>query len=452
MTEIILSQWVIAFALAAFCVGLLVFCLLPALFLAARLRTMKTSLNALRKDSAHLKAGLVTDLREILERLTDRQVGASNSLAQSLQDFGKRQSASIAQGVQEQMIMFAERLDQLLGGQVSQAKDLQEQTIKSLESTVGAFHDMAKTIGASAEHASRSMAEHLRANISRSQAETDANLFELLGKLSTHVSGVISAFEQQAALTGRTALEQQKKISDHAQRSLETLSNEVRTQTQAIEAVSQSMRTAGTDVAGAVDRIVEGMTGLISGAAQEFMRSGQGFADIFDKSTALSRDLSETAAALATSSKDIGVVVADYRNARETLQGMVDVMRKVVEATRGDPSVTSDVVIRIEAAAEKLIAAQGQADDYLARLNGVLSDAHSAFSTQMLETVRDFHEHLIRTPALQQIPDDPQRRHSEFDRLISDWVQAAPRLMQNGPSAGHENGEERVAPPAIARE
>jgi hypothetical protein len=148
----------------------------------------------------------------------------------------------------------------------------------------------------------------------------------------------------------------------------------------------------------------------------------------------------------------MGVVVADYRNARETLQGMVDVMRKVVEATRGDPSVTSDVVIRIEAAAEKLIAAQGQADDYLARLNGVLSDAHSAFSTQMLETVRDFHENLIRTPALQQIPDDPQRRHSEFDRLISDWVQAAPRLMQNGPSAGHENGEERVAPPAIARE
>jgi hypothetical protein len=396
----------------------------------------------------------MTDVQALLERLTERQVGASNALAQSLQEFGQRQGASISQGVQEQMIMFAERLDHLLGGQVSQAKDLQLQTAKSLETTVAAFQDMAKTMGASAEHASRTMAEHLRANISRSQAETDANLFELLGKLSSHVSGVITAFEQQAALSGRSAIEQQKRLSDHAQRSLEALSNEVRSQTQAVDAAAQSMRTVGTDVASAVDRIIDGMTGLISGAAQEFMRSGQGFAEIFDKSSTLSRDLSETAAALAASSKDIGVVVADYRNARETLQSMSEVMRKVVEASKGDASLTGEVVERIEAAAQKLISAQGQADEYLDRLNGVLSDAHSAFSTQMLETVRDFHEHLLRMPEVQQqqLPADPQDRHSEFDRMISDWVQAAPRFTQASLVPVNDGGEERAAPPAIAGE
>jgi hypothetical protein len=450
ITDIILSQWVIAAALGAFCIGLVVFCLVPALYLAARLRTMKTSLNVMRKDSAQLKAGIMTDVQALLERLTERQVGASNALAQSLQEFGQRQGASISQGVQEQMIMFAERLDQLLGGQVSQAKDLQLQTARSLETTVAAFQDMAKTMSASADHATRTMAEHLRANLSRSQAETDANLFELLGKLSSHVSGVISAFEQQAALSGRTAIEQQKRISDHAQRSLEALSNEVRSQTQAIDAAAQSMRSVGTDVASAVDRIVDGMTGLISGAAQEFMRSGQGFAEIFDKSTTLSRDLSETAAALAASSKDIGVVVADYRNARETLQAMVDVMRKVVEASQNDASLTGEVVERIESAAQKLISAQGQADEYLARLNGVLSDAHSAFSTQMLETVRDFHEHLLRMPEVQeqqQLSAEPQDRHSEFDRMISDWVQAAPRFTQTaGLVPVNDGGEEQ--PPA----
>ena len=70
----------------------------------------------------------------------------------------------------------------------------------------------------------------------------DGNLFELLGKLSSHVSGVITAFEQQAALSGRSAIEQQKRLSDHAQRSLEALSNEVRSQTQAVDAAAQSMR------------------------------------------------------------------------------------------------------------------------------------------------------------------------------------------------------------------
>jgi hypothetical protein len=464
MTEIILSQWVIASALGALCLGLLFFSLVPAVFLTMRLRSMKGALSAMRADSAGLKQSLVADLRDILERLAERQIEAASQhqmqlgqhlssalqqpledVAQSLQDFGKNQNSQISQGLQDQMSAFAERLDRLLGGQVGQAKELQLQTLKSLENTVVAFEEMTKSIGTTAESATQSMVKQLRASVSRSQAETDANLTELLGKLTAQVSSTVAAIEQQATLTGKVALDQQKKISEQAQRSIEALSNEVRAQTQAIEMASQSMRTAGADVTTAVERIIEGMTGLISGAAQEFMRSGQGFADIFDKSSALSRDLAQTAAALAASSKDIGVVVTDYRNARETLQGMVDLMRATVETARSDASLASDVVDRIEAAAHKLVTAQGQADETLAKLNGVLTDAHSAFSAQMLETVRDFHEHLTRTLPSQQIADESQRRHSEFDRMISDWVQATPRLRHSKPAAPRDKDEERVA-------
>jgi hypothetical protein len=464
MTEVILSQWVIASTLGALCLGLLFFCLVPAVFLTMRLQGMKGALSAMRADSAQLKESLVADLREILERIAEKQIEAASQhqtrlgqhlssalqqplegVAQSLQDFGKNQNSEISQGLKDQISAFAERLDQLLGGQVGQAKELQLQTLKSLESTIAAFEEMTKSIGTTAESATQSLVKQLRASVSRSQAETDANLAELLGKLGSHVSSTIAAIEEQATLTGKTALDQQKKLAEQAQRSIEALSKEVRSQTQAIEMASQSMRTAGTDVTSAVDRIIEGMTGLISGAAQEFMRSGQGFADIFDKSSALSRDLAQTAAALAASSKDIGVVVTDYRNARETLQGMVDLMRATVETARGDASLASDVVARLEEAAQKLVAAQGQADETLAKLNGVLSDAHNAFSTQLLETVREFHEHLARTPPSQQIADESQRRHSEFDRMISDWVQATPRLRQSKPAAAPGKDDERAS-------
>lgn len=464
MTDVILSQWVIASALAALCLGLLFFCLVPAVFLTMRLRSMKGALSAMRADSARLKESLVADLREILERLAEKQIEAASQnqtqlgqhlssalqqplegVAQSLQDFGKNQNSEISQGLQLQMSAFAEKLDQLLGGQVGQAKELQLQTLKSLECTVAAFEEMTKSIGTTAETATQAMVKQLRASVSRSQAETDTNLTELLGKLTAHVSSTVAAIEEQATLTGKSALEQQWKITEQAQRSIEALSNEVRSQTQAVEMASQSMRTAGADVASAVDRIIEGMTGLISGAAQEFMRSGQGFADIFDKSSALSRDLEQTAAALAASSKDIGVVVTDYRNARETLQGMVDLMRTTVETSRSDASLTSDVVARIETAAQKLVAAQGQADETLGKLNGVLSDAHNALSAQMLATVRDFHEQMTRSPPTQQIADESQQRHSEFDRMISDWVQATPRLRQSKPTAARDKDEERVS-------
>jgi uncharacterized phage infection (PIP) family protein YhgE len=247
------------------------------------------------------------------------------------------------------------------------------------------------------------------------------------------VSGAVAALEQQAIATGKLAIEHQEKISEEAERSMEALSCEVRAQTQAIEQASQSMRSVGTDVGNAVDRIIEGMTGLISGAAKEIMRSGQGFAEIFEKSSELSRDLTETAAALAASSKDISVVVSDYRNARETLQSMVDLIRSTAESARSDASLNSEGVARIEAAAQKLIAAQGQADEYLAKLNGVLSEVHTAFSAQMLEAVRDFQEHLTRATPEQLASEETQRRHSDLDRMISDWVQTTPRLKQGKP-------------------
>jgi hypothetical protein len=140
---------VIASALAALCLGLLFFCLVPAVFLTMRLRSMKGALSDMRADSARLKESLVADLREILERLAEKQIEAASQhqtqlgqhlssalqqpldgVAQSLQDFGKNQNSEISQGLQLQMSAFAEKLDQLLGGQVGQAKELQLQTLK----------------------------------------------------------------------------------------------------------------------------------------------------------------------------------------------------------------------------------------------------------------------------------------------------------------------------------
>jgi hypothetical protein len=58
----------------------------------------------------------------------------------------------------------------------------------------------------------------------------------------------------------------------------------------------------------------------------------------------------------------------------------------------------------------------------------------------MVETVRNFQEQLGKEP--EQITDDSQRRHSEFDRMISDWVQTTPRLKPT--KAGAQRGEEKV--------
>jgi hypothetical protein len=405
-------------------------------------------------DSNRLRDGLVTDLREALENAGERHVEAAmqhqerlaeqlaealhqplEQVVQNLQDVSKNQNAEIAQAVEKQMILFADKLDRVLGGQVDQAKELQQQTVKALEESVASVQQMSKSIATTAENATQTMLTQLRVGMSRSQAETDANLKEMINKLGVHVSNVIATVEQHASVAARSAVEHQTKISEQALHAIQSLSSDVRTQSQAIDAVAQSMRSAGTDVANAVDRIIEGMTGLMSGAAQEIVRSGQGFAEIFDKSSVLSHTLQQTAASLAASSRDIGVVVTDYRSARETLQGMVDVMRAAAETARKDTSLAADFVSRIEAASQKLITAQGQADQSLTKLRSVLGEVYSAFGAEMVETVRNFQDQLSNP---EMSSEEAERRHSEFDRMISDWVQASPRLKQNKPVSGRE--------------
>jgi hypothetical protein len=466
MVDVIISQWVIASALGALCLAFFLFCLLPSLLIARRLRGVKGEIGSLRSDTAELKGALVGDLRGILGEVTDRQIEAAarrqaalseqitaclreplNSVAQSLDNFGKAQSSSISQGLESQISMFAEKLDALLGGQVAQAHELQVKTLRSLESTVDAFHVMAKTIEQTAQSATQTMSKQLRAELSKTQAETDANLREAVGRLATQMAGVLNSLQEQSVQINKTAIEQQKRLAGQAQEQVEALASEVRAQSEAIGEAAESMRTTSADVARAVERIIEGMTGLISGAAQEIMRSGKGFTEIFEKSAALSRDLTATASALSGSSKDLGSIVSDYRNVREALGQMIELMRKAAEAARGDTSLAAGVVDRIEAATQKLIVAQNQADRQLSDLNGVLNEAHRAFGAQMRDTVRQVHDHLMRVSTTQQIPQEVMSRHSELDRMISDWVQTTPRLRRRRQAAPAkvEAGEQLVA-------
>lgn len=401
--------------------------------------------------SAQLKDSLVGELRDILERLADRQIEASGrqqaelrqqlsstlqqpleGVARSLQEFGKHQSSGIAQGFQDQMATFAQKLDEVLGGQVDQAKDLQVQTLQSLEKAIAAFQGMAKSVGAAGESATqaiadqmrrtlddmstrqgqmsdtmRSFIDELRAAAGKSQAETDSRLAELLTKLGAHISATVAQLEAQAAASTSATLNHQTQISDQATRSIEALAGEVRAQTQTIEIAAQSMRGAVADLASGVDRTVVQMgqgAGLMSEAASAFTRSGQGLAETFDRSSALIHQLVQTASTLTTASQQVEAVVADYRAARETFRTVVETLQLTVETARRDASLTSDVVTRIETAAQKLIAAQGEADTYLGKLNGVLAEAHEKFSDGMLMTVdktnREFHEHLNRSTKL----------------------------------------------------
>ena len=402
-----------------------------------------------------LKDALVGDLSTILERLTQQQIAAAaqqqaelrqhlvgaidtglkqplGALAESFGQMRSQQGADFTQSLQDSMTAFAGKLDEILGGQVGQAKELQMQTLQALEKSIMAFQSMAQQVGHAGEAASTSMSNQLntaiedmaarqtqmtetmqsfvdqmRMTMTLSQAETGASVSGLLQQLSNQVETIVGGLRSHTEASTAVHRIHVDEMTATTKASITDLAEGVRAQTQAIEHATVAMRGTVLELGSSVNRNValmaEGATEMRK-AADQFSGAGLAIGDVFDRSKLVAIELSKTASSLSASSQDVQSVVADYRAARETFAGIVESLRGTVDTAKREVAMTSDLVARLESAAQKLIAAEGQADDYLAKINSVLAEAHSSFGTQMLETVKrtntEFHAHLAKTTGL----------------------------------------------------
>lgn len=402
-----------------------------------------------------LKDALVGELSAILERLTQQQIEAAakqqanlqqtlvsaidrglsaplGELAQGFNQFRAQQGQELTQSLQDSMAAFADKLDQVLGGQVGQAKDLQQQTLHALEQAVSAFQSMAQEVGRAGTNATsamssqldkaiadmaagqgqmtstmRSFVDELRAAVVTAQADTSGGVEKLLTDLGRQLDGALRSVQQQTNATSVAHQEHLGSISASTHTALSELAGLVRSQTAAIDQAALAMRGAVADLGTSVDQSVTRMgegAHQMRQAADLFTTSGRAISDVFDRSKSVSLELSQTARTLSASTQDVQAVISDYRAARETFAGIVDGLKGTVETAKREVALTSDLVSRLETAGQRLIAAQGHADDYLAKLNGVLAEAHGSFSSQMLQTVRstngEFHESLRKATGL----------------------------------------------------
>lgn len=402
-----------------------------------------------------LKDALVGELSSILERLTQQQIEASSrqqaelrhhlvaaidqgirqplgELAQGFGHMRSQQGDQLTQGLQDSMAAFAQKLDLMLGGQIGQAKDLQAQTLKALESAIDSFQSMARQVGAVGENATTSMsaqlsrsldemadrqtqmgdamrtlADDMRVVLSSTQSDTGAHVGKLLAELGDQVGVVIDRLQSQSQAIGASHQDHMTELTSQTKETIDGLAAGVRAQTAAIEQTTLTMGAAIRELGNSVHRNVALMAegaGEMRQAAEQFSGSGRAMSDMLDRTRAVSSELAQMTSTLAGSAEDVRIVVGDYRAARDSFAEIVGGLRDTVAIARREVSMTSELVAGMEAAAQKLVAAQGEADAYLAKLNEVLIDAHGSFSSQMLETLRrtntEFHDHLTKSTSL----------------------------------------------------
>ncbi|KXW57569.1 chromosome partition protein Smc [Ferrovum myxofaciens] len=372
-------------------------------------------------QSIQLKDALVTDLREILTELTERQIremssGIGQTFADSMREPMERISRAV-EGVSanqgdavnrmltDVLSNFSTRMEEMFGGQLHGMNDLLTKTAQSMQATADRFDKLSDNMNTAGQNAAEAMAdrlnhaitsmeahqsvlnkqmgefvEQIRESISQSQSESSQKLQETLSMLGEQVAGVIGQIQDQA-----------KKNSDTQNDTVNNLSGQVESLISQLVKTSSDLQTSISALTSATTSSIERMNSgaeMLAIAADDFAKAGQGVAGTMNASAEATGKIQSSSQTLSTATTSVQQMFADYRRTSDALAAMLADLKTTMETAKKEAGLTTQLVGQLKAAADQLGQAQQQADTYLQSINKVLTETHQSFANEISNTLK----------------------------------------------------------------
>lgn len=400
-------------------------------------------------QSKILKDSLVGDLKVILQELTERQLAAQvannealgqqiaagirTSLQGPLEKIGDLvakasgdQSSAATEMLKDVMASFGQRLNDLLGGQISGIQELNQKSARAMQDAVASLNQlvgsmeeanqrsgdaMAERMTNAVENMERSQAqvhdrttafvEQIRQLISASQTETGDKLQSILGELGKQVGVVVGALQSQSAQAHDQQHRREQSLATRTEGMVtslgESVSEVVAQMADATTRMQQSIAALERTTSTSIDKMSAGARTLEQGAVS-FVQAGDKVSGALSKAATVADKLTEVSGSLTASASALQTVFADYRANRDATASMLVEVRAVVESAKREASMTQSALNQIQTAADKLSGAQLEAEHYLEGISEVLTDAHKSFADGLARTLErantDFHTKL----------------------------------------------------------
>lgn len=407
-------------------------------------RLVRSSESA-EKETKILKDALVTQLTQVLEGLTERQIQQSafhaeriveglnnglkeplNKIGDAVQAVGGNQAEAVHKILVDTMTALTSQIKDLFGDQISGINSLQQETIAALQNSLGRLDELAAKMGQAGTSATEQMAQMLseavagmearqrvtndalmkvvasiRNDVSESQVETNRKTQESIAAMSASVTEVVRGMESLIDKASSRDQVRNDALVQHAQTTQEAMSANLEKTLMSVgdvgEAIKQAVQRMEQVTTEALSRMNEGANTLYI-AATDFAKAGSKTSETLDKANALTGQLSAASTALTGSSNTLSSAISEYKSVRDEVGRLVSELRATVEAAKTEATLTADVLARIEGATKRLIEAEREAEQYLEQVSGVLAKAHGEFASNIVSTLRqanmEFHQHL----------------------------------------------------------
>lgn len=372
-------------------------------------------------QATQLKDALVTDLKQILTELTERQIremssGIGQTFADSMREpmeriskavegVGANQGDAVNRMLTEVLSDFSARMEKMFGGQLSGMSELLTQTTQAMQATAARFDQLAANMDTAGQNAAEAMAERLshaitsmearqtvmnkqmgefveqiRVSVNQSQTESAQKLQETVAKLGDQVARMIGQLQESSREHTTTQAQAVTNLSGQVEMLIAQLvktSGDLSSNVSALSSVTTS----------AIDRMNSGAE-ILAIAADDFAKAGQSVAETMNASADATGKIQSSSQALSTATASAQQMFADYRRTSDALAAMLADLKTTMDTAKKEAGMTTQLVSQLKAAADQLGQAQQQADSYLQGISKVLAETHQSFANEVSNTLR----------------------------------------------------------------
>ncbi|MHB1286562.1 MAG: anti-phage ZorAB system protein ZorA [Leptospirales bacterium] len=409
-------------------------------------------------QSSQLKDALVSDLTQILSELGVQQVAAIQNSSQAQVQALSQNSQVISQAVTEvlrepldkiaaavnltsnaqssgieRMLAsvleaFSTKLDNLFGGQLTGINTLLQQTMQSVETALGKFEDIARSMDSAGQNAVHSMSNELakimgslesRQNalndemgkfvsaiqemIHRSQEESAGKIQSTIALLGEKVFELGEQLSRQSREIAISHEEQQKQLTTQSELAMGNIASHMK------EFMDQSLR--GNQIISATIEKMEQITrdaiermnlgaGMLHQASEKFYQSAQGMNVILQDIGNLSNSMKESSQGLTSSVTGTRGILADYHVAQKSFLETMSEMNRMIENAKRDISLNKELLDQINQSASYMKDAQSNVSGFFENVNASLGSFHQEFAEKVKQSLslgnRAFHDELAQ--------------------------------------------------------
>lgn len=398
---------------------------LPEQLVRAFAEQAQRQIDATERMSARLSA----DLGQVL---ADNLSQPISDIASAVDAVGARQDQVVTRMITEVVGGFSAQMENLFAGQMRDLHDVLVTTNTAMREMVGQFSRMSSDLDSTAKNAvdtmssrieatvalveerqsdmnaqARDNAEHLRALIARSQADSAEMLGQLVAKLGSEVAVVSAALQEQT----KSAADSQQAQVAHLSQSVSAAVNGIAGQTDKLVALSiaasgKLQETVEALARASGDSVREMNQGAerLGAAAGSFAEAGRHVSATVEASARTAEEVRLAADSLKESAQAAQQMLGNYDDAHEAFARLVTDLKITIDRAKRDACISADLTDRMEAAARKLVQAQHQAEVYLEGVSKVLHQSHQAFAESIERTLREanrqFHGELSQAVGL----------------------------------------------------